>query len=178
MRERILVIKGDITNQTVDAVVNAANQTLLGGGGVDGAIHAAAGPQLLEECRKLGGCATGEAKITKGYKLPAAWVIHTVGPVWSGGLRNEDRALASCYRSSLRLAKEYGIRKLAFPSISTGAYRFPVDPAARIAVREIVAFLEANQIPDEVRIVCFDQGTYRAYTAALDAAVHRPGKGV
>ena len=177
MSERILIVTGDITRQTVDAVVNAANQTLLGGGGVDGAIHAAAGPQLLEECRTLGGCATGEAKITKGYKLPAAWVIHTVGPVWSGGSRNEDEALASCYRSSLRLAKEYGIRKLAFPSISTGAYRFPVDLAARIAVREITAFLKANEIPDEVRIVCFDQGAYRAYNAALDAAVHRPGKG-
>jgi O-acetyl-ADP-ribose deacetylase (regulator of RNase III) len=176
--ERILIVKGDITKQKVDAIVNAANHTLLGGGGVDGAIHAAAGPQLLEECRTLGGCATGEAKITNGYELPAAWIIHTVGPVWSGGLREEDKALANCYRSSLRLAKEYGIPKLAFPSISTGAYRFPVGRAARIAVREIAAFLKASQIPEEVRVVCFDQGTYDAYAAALDAVEGRPGKGV
>ncbi len=126
----------------------------------------------------LGGCATGEAKITKGYRLSAGWVIHTVGPVWNEGLHDEDKALANCYRCSLRLAKEYAIREIAFPSISTGAYRFPVDRAARIAVREIAAFLKANEVPDEVRIVCFDQGTYDAYSAALDATCHGPGKGV
>ncbi len=178
MSERILIVKGDITQQKVDAIVNAANHTLLGGGGVDGAIHDAAGPKLLEDCRALGGCATGEAKITKGHKLPAAWIIHTVGPVWSGGLCDEDKALANCYRSSLRLAKEYGVRILAFPSISTGAYRFPVGRAARIALREIAAFLRANQIPEEVRIVCFDQGTHDTYQAAFDAVVDKPGRGV
>ena len=143
---RIEVVEGDITKQTVDAIVNAANTTLLGGGGVDGAIHRAAGPELLAECRTLGGCATGQAKITKGYRLPAKWVIHTVGPVWRDGQHGEDDLLASCYRSCFALAEQHGIRTIAFPSISTGAYGFPMERAARIAVRETKAFLEREHL--------------------------------
>src|SRR5438105_451757 len=137
MGPRIEIAQGDITKLKVDAIVNAANETLLGGGGVDGAIHRAAGPELLDECRGLDGCATGEAKITKGYKLPAKYVIHTVGPVWHGGKHKEDDLLASCYRSSLALAAQHSIRTIAFPAISTGAYRFPIERAARIALAEI-----------------------------------------
>lgn len=154
--ERIHIIQGDITKIEADAIVNAANRTLLGGGGVDGAIHRAAGPELLEECRKLNGCETGEAKITKGYKLPAKYVIHTVGPVWKGGDKNEDQLLASCYRNSLKLAVENGIKTIAFPSISTGAYRFPVERAARIAMQEISEFLREDSSIEKVFMVCFD----------------------
>ncbi len=161
------IIKGDITKINVDAIVNAANNSLLGGGGVDGAIHRAAGPELLEECRKLHGCETGQAKITKGYKLPSRWVIHTVGPVWHGGNNNEDNLLVSCYRNSLELAVQNGIKTIAFPSISTGAYRFPVDRAAEIAVREIKSFLEAKTSFEEVFMVCFDENTFEAYTNEL-----------
>ncbi len=161
------IIKGDITKINVDAIVNAANNSLLGGGGVDGAIHRAAGPELLEECRKLHGCETGQAKITKGYKLPSRWVIHTVGPVWHGGDNNEDNLLVSCYRNSLELAVQNGIKTIAFPSISTGAYRFPVDRAAEIAVREIKSFLEAKTSFEEVFMVCFDENTFEAYTNEL-----------
>lgn len=161
--DRIQIIQGDITHQQADAIVNAANNSLLGGGGVDGAIHRAAGPELLEECRKLNGCPTGVAKITKGYNLPAQWVIHTVGPVWRGGTNGEDQLLASCYRSSLQLAQQYGVKTIAFPSISTGAYRFPIERAAQIAVAEIRKFLEVNSIPETVLIVCFDEHTYRIY---------------
>lgn len=161
--DRIQIIQGDITHQQADAIVNAANNSLLGGGGVDGAIHRAAGPGLLEECRKLNGCPTGAAKITKGYNLPAQWVIHTVGPVWRGGTNGEDQLLASCYRSSLQLAQQYGVKTIAFPSISTGAYRFPIERAAQIAVAEIRKFLEVNSIPETVLIVCFDEHTYRIY---------------
>ncbi len=164
--ERIGIIQGDITKIEVDAIVNAANNTLLGGGGVDGAIHRAAGPELLKECRKLNGCETGKAKITKGYKLPAKYVIHTVGPIWHGGSNNEDQLLASCYRNSLQLAVENGIRTIAFPSISTGAYRFPVRRAARIAMQEISGFLEENGSIDKVFMVCFDEGTMEAYIEA------------
>ena len=146
MTQRIKVIQADITQLQVDALVNAANNSLLGGGGVDGAIHRAAGAQLLAECRQLGGCETGEAKITKGYNLPAKWVIHTVGPVWSGGDEGEDELLASCYRNSLALAKQYQIKTIAFPAISTGVYRFPVERAASIAVAEIEAFLKNDFI--------------------------------
>jgi O-acetyl-ADP-ribose deacetylase len=152
---RIAVIAGDITQQRVDAIVNAANTTLMGGGGVDGAIHRAAGPELLAECRALGGCATGQAKITRGYKLPAIWVIHTVGPVWHDGNHGEDELLASCYRSCFALVGQRGIKTVAFPSISTGAYGFPMDRAARIAVREAKHFLEQNRLVGKVILVCF-----------------------
>lgn len=163
----IKVIPGDITKIEVDAIVNAANNTLLGGGGVDGAIHKAAGPELLEECRRLNGCETGKAKLTKGYKLPAKYVIHTVGPIWHGGKENEDRLLADCYRNSLQLAVENGIKTIAFPSISTGAYRFPLKRAARIAMLEISGFLEENSSIEKVFMVCFDEKTLEAYTEAL-----------
>jgi O-acetyl-ADP-ribose deacetylase (regulator of RNase III) len=164
---RIIILQGDITQQAVDAIVNAANSSLLGGGGVDGAIHRAAGPRLLDECRALGGCPTGEAKITQGYNLPSGRVIHTVGPVWSGGLRGEDQLLAGCYRNSLNLALIHEIRTIAFPSISTGVYRFPVERAARIALREIDRFLLNHELPAEVRMICFDKGTFEAYRKAL-----------
>ncbi len=167
MERRIVVVRGDITKQDVDAIVNAANTSLLGGGGVDGAIHAAAGPQLLDECRTLNGCPTGEAKVTSGYNLPARWVIHTVGPVWGGGVRGEDELLARCYRNSLDLASERKFRRVAFPSISTGVYRFPVDRAARIALKEIERFLSTHQFPEEARVVCFDKVTEETYQKTL-----------
>jgi len=166
--KRIAIVQGDITREQADAIVNAANTTLLGGGGVDGAIHRAAGPALLEECRTLGGCPTGEARITNGHRLPARFVIHTVGPVWHGGESGEDGLLASCYRNSLELASARRLRTLAFPSISTGAYRFPVERAARIAIGEIRAFLAAHDLPEEVRIVCFDAATLEAYRQAFE----------
>jgi O-acetyl-ADP-ribose deacetylase (regulator of RNase III) len=157
----IEVVEGDITKQAVDAIVNAANTTLLGGGGVDGAIYRAAGPELLEECRKLGGCPTGEARITRGYRLPAKWVIHTVGPVWTDGGRDEDDLLASCYRNSLALAVQYGIKTIAFPAISTGVYRFPKLRAAKIAWS---ACSDHRPELDLIRFVCFstaDADLYR-----------------
>lgn len=163
MMERIVIVEGDITRQEVEAIVNAANSTLLGGGGVDGAIHRAAGPGLLEECRRLGGCATGEAKITGGYNLPARWVIHTVGPIWRGGGQGEDELLARCYRNSLDLAARHGVRTIAFPAISTGAYGFPLARATRIALRETRHFLEAHALPEKVVFVCFGEGVYRVY---------------
>ncbi|HHV96682.1 MAG TPA: O-acetyl-ADP-ribose deacetylase [Clostridiaceae bacterium] len=164
--KRLVIINGDITTMEVDAIVNAANNTLLGGGGVDGAIHRAAGPELLEECKKLNGCKTGEAKVTKGYNLPAKYVIHTVGPIWQGGEMGEDELLASCYRNSLKIAEEMGLKTIAFPSISTGAYRFPVNRAARIAVNEISNFLEISKSVSKVFIVCFDNKTYDSYVNA------------
>ena len=164
---RLAVIAGDITQQRVEAIVNAANTSLHGGGGVDGAIHRAAGPELLAECRTLGGCATGQAKITKGYKLPARWVIHTVGPVWHGGNHGEDDLLASCYRSCFALVEQHGIKTVAFPSISTGAYDFPMDRAARIAVRETKQFLERNQSVEQVILVCFGTSALEIHQAAL-----------
>jgi O-acetyl-ADP-ribose deacetylase (regulator of RNase III) len=136
MEDRVKIIEGDITGQEVDAIVNAANTTLLGGGGVDGAIHRAAGPELVAETRKIGGCPTGEARATKGYRLPAKWVIHTVGPVWGGGKRNEDSLLANCYRNSFKVARDLGAKTIAFPSISTGAYMFPLEKATEIALEE------------------------------------------
>lgn len=164
---RIRIAQGDITQQTVDAIVNAANTTLLGGGGVDGAIHRAAGPELLAECRTLGGCATGDAKITPGFRLPAKRVIHTVGPVWNGGTRGEDELLASCYRRCLELAQQHGIRTIAFPAISTGAYGFPRERAAAIAVREIKRFLETNNELKEVVLVGFSPADCEVYVRAV-----------
>jgi len=161
--ERIEIKIGDITKENVDAIVNAANTSLLGGGGVDGAIHGAAGPQLLEECRTLGGCNTGEAKITKGYNLPAKYVIHTPGPIWQGGARNEDSLLASCYRNCLTLAIKHNIKTIAFPSISTGVYRFPVERASKIAIETAQAFLSEDSQIQRVIFVCFDKKTYDAY---------------
>lgn len=164
--DRFKVIEGDITTLEVDAIVNAANSSLLGGGGVDGAIHRGAGPQLKAECRQLGGCRTGDAKKTKGYNLPVKWIIHTVGPVWRGGGNNEEQLLADCYRNSLELAVELGVKTIAFPSISTGAYGFPVERAAKIAVREIASFLKKDQSIKEVVLVAFDSVTGQQYRQA------------
>jgi O-acetyl-ADP-ribose deacetylase (regulator of RNase III) len=168
---KLKVLQGDITKQKVDAVVNAANERLLGGGGVDGAIHRAAGPELLAECRTLGGCPTGQARITNGYKLPARYVIHTVGPVWHGGGRNEDELLASCYRNCFALLEEYGLRSIAFPAISTGAYGFPLDRAAAIAVGEMKRFLEPNPDVERVLMVCFGDDAYDAHRSVLQELV-------
>lgn len=164
-------IQGDITKITdMEAIVNAANTSLLGGGGVDGAIHRAAGPELLTECRTLNGCNTGEAKITGAYNLPCKYVIHTVGPIWRGGSNDEDSLLASCYNNSLKVAAEHGIKSVAFPSISTGVYRFPVDRAAKIAVRTVKNFLDANPGTIElVEWVLFDAETYSCYEKEVDA---------
>lgn len=163
----IEIIQGDITKQNVDAIVNAANKSLLGGGGVDGAIHRAAGPELLKECRTLNGCETGKAKITKGYNLPAKFVIHTPGPVWHGGTKNEPALLASCYRSCLELASEYGCKTVDFPSISTGVYHFPLEKASVIAISTIKEYLDAHPEIERVRMVCFDEKTKKHYENAL-----------
>lgn len=169
MNDRIQVIQGDITKQKVDAIVNAANTSLLGGGGVDGAIHRAAGPELLAECRTLHGCATGKAKITGGYRLPAKHVIHTPGPIWHGGGHGEEALLASCYRSCLELASENGCETVDFPSISTGVYHFPLDKASAIAISTIAAYLRAHPEIRQVRMVCFDGRTEDYYRRALEA---------
>lgn len=166
IRNRIAVVEGDITRQQVDAIVNAANTALLGGGGVDGAIHRVAGPELLEECRALGGCATGQAKITKGYRLLAKFVIHTVGPVWRDGSHDEDELLASCYRSCFALVEQHDVRTVAFPSISTGAYGFPMERAARIAVAETKRFLERNASVEKVLLVCFGKSAHAIHAQA------------
>ncbi len=163
MKKRVRIVEGDITKQEVDAIVNAANTSLLGGGGVDGAIHRAAGPELLEETRKIGGCPTGEARVSKGYHLPAKWVIHTVGPVWGGGNKNEDKLLANCYRNSFKAAEQLGIKTIAFPSISTGVYRFPLIRATEIALKETKEFLEGNDTIETVVFVCFGEKVLNTY---------------
>lgn len=164
--EQIEIIQSDITKLDVEAIVNAANESLLGGGGVDGAIHRAAGPELLEACRELGGCPTGEARITKGYKLPARYVIHTVGPVWQGGDFNENNLLASCYRNSLQLAVDHSLRSVAFPSISTGVYRFPIKQASRIALRVILDFIDSEEEAPRVVMSCFSEQDLDIYRQA------------
>ena len=165
--KRLSIVKGDIVKMKTDAIVNAANTSLLGGGGVDGAIHRAAGPELLAECETLNGCRTGEAKITQGYKLKAKFVIHTPGPIWRGGKWGEAELLANCYKNCLALAKENGVKTIAFPSISTGVYRFPVDQAAKIAVGEILNELSQDDAIEQVTIVCFDDKTKEFYLDAL-----------
>jgi len=164
----IKLCQGDLTDVDVDAIVNAANTTLLGGGGVDGAIHRAAGPELFDECYQIGGCPTGEARLTKGYRLPAKFVIHTVGPVWSGGERGEPELLKSCYQSVFKIAREKGIKSLAFPAISCGVYRFPVDRAVKIAVGETVAELISSDAIEKVIFACFGDEIYGAYVKAVD----------
>lgn len=161
------ILSGDITMVEADAIVNAANNSLLGGGGVDGAIHRAAGSELLHECRALGGCETGMAKITKGYRLPAKYVIHTVGPIWHGGSDNEESLLASCYKNILLLAEKYNCRYVAFPSISTGAYAFPLEIASKIAVKAIIEFQSIENSVEKASIVCFDKKTKEYYDKAL-----------
>jgi len=168
MDPRVKIVDGDITKQPVDAIVNAANTSLLGGGGVDGAIHRAAGPELLEETRKIGGCPTGEARVSKGYKLPAKWVIHTVGPVWKGGQKNEENLLASCYRSAFAAAKEKSVKTIAFPSISTGAYGFPLERATEIALTEAKQFLETDEVLEKVVFVCFGEKVLNTYKAVAE----------
>jgi O-acetyl-ADP-ribose deacetylase (regulator of RNase III) len=164
---RVSLLEGDITKIQVDAIVNAANTTLLGGGGVDGAIHRVAGPELLAECRTLGGCPTGEAKITAGYHLPARHVIHTAGPIWGGGDQGEPELLARCYRNSLALATKHQARRIAFPAISCGIYGYPIRDACQIAVRETAAYLETNELPESVIFVCFGREIYDAYRREL-----------
>jgi len=168
MKEKIRIVEGDITKQEVDATVNAANTSLLGGGGVDGAIHRAAGPELLEETRQMGGCPTGEARVSKGYNLPAKWVIHTVGPIWAGGHKNEDNLLTNCYRNSLAAAVARGARTVAFPSISTGAYGFPLERATEIAMEETKRFLENNEGLEKIVFVCFGERVLKTYQEVFE----------
>jgi O-acetyl-ADP-ribose deacetylase (regulator of RNase III) len=165
--DRMVLIRGDITTEKVDAIVNAANSTLLGGGGVDGAIHRAAGPELLAECRTLGGCPTGQARITRGYRLPARHVIHTVGPVYHGGRKGEPELLADCYRNSLKLAADNNLETVAFPAISCGVYGYPIEEASRIAIRTAAEFLAKHPRIKQVRFVLFGQGDYGVYERTL-----------
>lgn len=164
---RLELVQGDITKLRVDAIVNAANTSLLGGGGVDGAIHRAAGPQLLKECRAVGGCPVGEARITKGYHLPAKHVIHTVGPIWNGGRKGEDDLLRNCYRNCLKLAEQNGVRTIAFPSISTGAYGYPIEQASGIALETVSGYLDETTEIEKVVFVCFSAADYEIYSAVL-----------
>lgn len=172
---RIEIVTADITTLAVDAIVNAANEALLGGGGVDGAIHRAAGPKLLEECRSIGGCPTGEARITAGYDLPARFVIHTVGPVWRGGTAGEARLLGACYAESLRLARQNQIETIAFPAISTGVYGYPLEAATKVAVREVGAFLVAHDVPARVTFCCFREDDAAVYRASVAGLARLPG---
>ena len=172
IKEKLKAEKGDITQLTVDAIVNAANTTLLGGGSVDGAIHRAAGPELLEECKTLNGCSTGSAKITKGYRLPARYIIHAVGPVWRGGAKGEPQLLASCYEASLQLALKHDVKTIAFPAISCGVYGYPLSQAAMIAVKEVADFLEVHKELEQVHFVCFDDNALEVYQHAIDSLTH------
>jgi O-acetyl-ADP-ribose deacetylase (regulator of RNase III) len=172
MKAKMNVLQGNIVEMQVDAIVNAANTSLLGGGGVDGAIHHAAGPDLLEECKTLGGCATGHAKLTQAYHLPAKYIIHTVGPIWRGGTKGELQLLASCYSTTLELAAENGVKSIAFPAISCGIYGYPLSQASMIAVKETANFLELNESIENVFFVCYDQSTYEAYLQSISALEH------
>jgi O-acetyl-ADP-ribose deacetylase (regulator of RNase III) len=172
--QRIAIVEADITTLGVDAIVNAANESLLGGGGVDGAIHRAAGPELYEECRRLNGCATGDAKITKGYRLRAKFIIHAVGPVYYDGKRGEADKLASCYRRSLEVARDHGLTRIAFPSISTGIYGYPLRPAAHASIEAIVTHLAANELPERVILCTFDEDTTEVTTAVYDELKAKP----
>jgi O-acetyl-ADP-ribose deacetylase (regulator of RNase III) len=170
MENRIVLIRADITTLDVDAIVNAANESLLGGGGVDGAIHDAAGPELLQECRSLGGCATGQAKMTRGYRLKARFVIHAVGPVWRGGAQGEDRLLSSCYENAIAIAREHGLRTVAFPCISTGIFGYPMQLAARVAVGAVRRALADESLPERVVLCAFDKRAEEALASALPVA--------
>jgi O-acetyl-ADP-ribose deacetylase (regulator of RNase III) len=177
-QRRIEVVQGDITRLVVDAIVNAANTSLMGGGGVDGAIHRAAGPEMLVECRELGGCATGEARITQGHRLPARWVIHTPGPIWQGGKHGEAELLANCYRNSFALAREHGVKTMAFPAISCGVYGYPLAQAVSIAVREVQEEVAATPALKKVIFCCFDENVFDAYQRALAKTTEIQGKNV